>query len=110
MSFLKKLFGQRESASSEAAPVKSVEHKGFTVRAAPFKSEGRYQTAGIIEKEVAGVRKEHRFIRADSHPSLDQAVEFSLSKGCQIIDHVGERVFAENDGVDAAKPDPAPKA
>jgi hypothetical protein len=101
MSFLKKLFGQG-SSSSEAQPAKSIEHKGFVVRAAPFKSEGRYQTAGIIEKEIAGVRKEHRFIRADSHPSLDQAIEFSLSKGCQIIDHVGERVFAEDD--EAGKP------
>jgi hypothetical protein len=105
MSFLKKLFGQRWSAGNEAEqPAKSIEHKGFVVRAAPFKSEGRYQTAGIIEKEVAGVRKEHRFIRADSHPSLEQAVEFSLSKGCQIIDHVGERVFAEDDDARAGKP------
>ena len=90
--------------SEAAEPAKSVEHKGFIVRAAPFKSEGRYQTAGIIEKEIAGVRKEHRFIRADSHPSLEQAVEFSLSKGCQIIDHVGERVFAEDDDARAGKP------
>jgi hypothetical protein len=104
MSFLKKLFGQRSSAPGEAAqPVKSIEHKGFIVRAAPFKSEGRYQTAGTIEKEVAGVRREHRFIRADSHPSLEQAVEFSLTKGCQIVDQVGERVFAEEDG---GKPSP----
>jgi hypothetical protein len=105
MSFLKKLFGHGRSASSEAAePAKSIEHKGFVVRAAPFKSEGRYQTAGIIEKEIAGVRKEHRFIRADSHPSLEQAVEFSLTKGCQIIDHVGERVFADNDDAGSGKP------
>jgi hypothetical protein len=65
------------------------------VRAAPFESDGRFQTAGVIEKVIDGERREHHFIRADSHASMDQAIEFSLSKGCQIVDQVGERVFAE---------------
>ena len=99
MSFLKRLFG-RGAESQPAEPAKSIEHKsmehkGFVVRAAPFESGGRFQTAGVIEKVVDGVRKEHQFIRADSHASLEQAVEFSLTKGCQIIDQVGEGVFAE---------------
>ena len=42
---------------------------------------------------VAGVRCEHRFIRADRHASLEEAVEFSLSKGRQIVDQQGERIF-----------------
>lgn len=102
MSFLKSLFGRFTSGAGGAvapkttvAAAKSIEHKGFTVSAAPFEQEGRYQTAGTIEKEVDGVRKQHRFIRADSHPSMDQAVEFSIQKGCQIVDQMGERVFAE---------------
>lgn len=100
MSFLKSLFGKFSGAvgaapSAAAAAAKSIEHKGFTVSAAPFEQDGRYQTAGTIEKDVDGVRRKHRFIRADSHPSLDQAVEFSLQKGCQIVDQMGERVFAE---------------
>jgi hypothetical protein len=95
MSFLKRLFGQR-AESKPAAPAKSVEHKGFVVRAAPFESGGRFQTAGVIEKVIDGERKEHQFIRADSHASMDQAVEFSLTKGCQIIDQVGDHVFADS--------------
>jgi hypothetical protein len=95
MSFLKRLFG-RSSEDKPAAPAKSVEHKGFTVRATPFESGGRFQTAGVIEKVIGGERKEHQFIRADSHASMDQAVEFSLTKGCQIVDQVGENVFAES--------------
>jgi hypothetical protein len=47
-------------------------------------------------KEIDGVRRQHHFIRADSHPALDQAVEFSIQKGCQIVDQMGERVFAES--------------
>jgi hypothetical protein len=103
MSLFKSLFGNLLSgagaaspkATAAAAPAKSMEHKGFTVSAAPFEQDGRYQTAGTIEKDVDGVRKQHRFIRADSHPSIDQAVEFSIQKGCQIVDQMGERVFAE---------------
>jgi hypothetical protein len=103
MSFLKSLLGKFSSgtaagaAPKAAAPVKSIEHKGFTVSAAPFEQDGRYQTAGTIEKEIDGGRKQHRFIRADSHPSVDQAVEFSIQKGCQIVDQMGERIFAERE-------------
>jgi hypothetical protein len=103
MSFLKSLLGKFSSgaaagaAPQATAPAKSVEHKGFTVSAAPFEQDGRYQTAGTIEKEIDGVRKQHRFIRADSHPSVDQAAEFSIQKGCQIVDQMGERVFAERE-------------
>ena len=100
MSLLKTLLGKFSGAGgpaapNAAAPAKSIEHKGFTVSAAPFEQYGRYQTAGTIEKEIDGVRRQHRFIRADSHPSLEQAVEFSIQKGCQIVDQMGERVFAE---------------
>ena len=94
MSFLKRLFGG-SSESKPPEPARSIEHKGFVVRAAPFESGGRFQTAGVIEKVIDGERKEHQFIRADTHPSMEQAVEFSLTKGCQIVDQVGEAVFAE---------------
>ena len=95
MSFWKKLFGGGGSseASGPAAPAKSVEYNGFVIHAAPYKSEGQYQTAGTVEKEVGGERKEHKFIRADRFPSLDDAVEFSLTKGRQIVDEQGERMF-----------------
>jgi len=96
MSFLKTLFGfgARSSAEGEAQPAgEPVEYNGFTIRAAPYLSEGQYQTAGIIEKEIGGLRKEHRFIRADRHASLDDAVAFTLQKARQIVDQVGERMF-----------------
>jgi hypothetical protein len=92
MSFWKTLFG---GSSAPAAPKESapVEYKGFTIRAAPFKDGDKYQVAGTIEKEVAGVRKEHRFIRADSHVSLDEAANFTVTKARQMIDLMGERMF-----------------
>jgi hypothetical protein len=92
MSFWKNLFG---GGSGAGAPEKTepVEYNGYLIRAAPFTSDGRYQTAGTIEKEIAGVRREHRFIRADTHASFEDAAAFSLSKARQIVDLQGDRIF-----------------
>ena len=92
MSFWKSLFGGGASESADGKPGEPVEYNGFTIRAAPYKAEGQYQTAGIITKDVGGVTKEHKFIRADRHASFDDAVEFSLSKARQIVDQQGERM------------------
>ncbi len=93
MSFLKSLFGRRSAGEPEAQA--TVEYEGFTIRAVPYASEGQYQTAGEIEKEIAGERKLHKFIRAERHASLEEATSFSLMKARQIIDQQGERIFAE---------------
>lgn len=93
MSFLKSLFGGRTAAPAPAPRGEPVAYKGYVIRAEPFQNNGQYQTAGVIEKEVDGVRKEHRFIRADSHASLDDATSFSLSKARQIVDLQGDRMF-----------------
>jgi len=91
MSFWSAVFGGN-SARTEKAP-DPVEYKGFIIRAAPFKSESQYQTAGIVEREIGGARKEHRFVRADAFASYDDAVNFTLGKARQMIDLQGERLF-----------------
>jgi hypothetical protein len=93
MSFWSALFGPRRAAETTANLSDPVEYKGFVIRAAPFKSNAQYQTAGIIEREIGGVRQEHRFIRADAFASHDDAVNFTLSKARQIVDLQGERMF-----------------
>ena len=95
MSFLKRLFGGGGASSEPAVakPVKQIEHKGFTISATPYKNEGQYQTCGIVSKEIEGVVKEHKFIRADRFAGLDDAVDVSLKKGQQIVDEQGERIF-----------------
>jgi hypothetical protein len=98
MSFLKSLFGGRPSSEGSDGGGKEilgdpVDYNGFVIRAAPFKSEGQYQTAGIVAKDVAGVHKEHRFIRADRHNTLDDALDFSLTKAKKLVDEQGERMF-----------------
>ena len=44
MSFLKSLFGLGPAAA--AVTGKEIEHKGFTIRATPFKDGGQFQTSG----------------------------------------------------------------
>jgi hypothetical protein len=96
MSFLKRLFGS--SSGGGDAPggtvAKEIEHKGFIIRATPYKAEGgQYQTCGTISKEIDGVVKEHKFIRADRFAALDDAVDISIKKGQQLVDEQGERMF-----------------
>jgi len=89
MSFLKSLFG----GSKDEAPKLKDEHEGFTIAAFPMAEGGGFLVAGTITKEIAGEVKEHRFVRADRFPSVDEAAEASINKGRQIIDLKGERIF-----------------
>lgn len=90
MSFWKSLFGGKAESGN---PAREAEHNGFLIQAAPYPEAGQYQVAGTISKEVGGVRKEHRFVRADRFATLDEAAEFALMKGRQIVDQQGERIF-----------------
>jgi hypothetical protein len=80
--------GAREEPAAEA-----VEYKGFRIRPAPYSAKDGYQTAGVIEKDFETGMKEHRFVRAETHPSKDEAVTFAIIKGKQIIDEQGDRIF-----------------
>ena len=94
MSFLKNLFGLGETRGDEPpASGKAIEHKGFTIRATPFKEAGQFQTSGIVEKTIDGTTRQHKFIRADRFASQDDAADFSLSKGRQLVDEQGDRLF-----------------
>lgn len=99
MSFLKRLFGLGSSDDAPGSPApaaaKEVEHKGFLIKATPFKEGGQFQTCGVISKDVGGVLKEHRFIRADRFAALEDAVDVSIRKGQQMIDEQGERLFGQ---------------
>jgi hypothetical protein len=91
-----RLAGGRAEADAPDAP--AVEYKGYRIRATPYRNNGGYQTAGIIEKDTPEGVKEHRFIRADTHPGRDDAIAFAISKAKQIIDLQGDRIFAQANG------------
>ncbi len=96
MSFLKSLFGGARSpvAGAPAAPARTEEYEGYLIEAQPYPEGGQFQVAGTISKEIGGERRVHRFVRADRAPSIEDAAEMSLRKGRQIVDQVGERMFA----------------
>ena len=96
MSFFKRLFGGgggSDEGAAQGAPAKQIEHKGFTIAATPYKNDGQYQTCGVVSKEIDGETKEHRFVRAERFPTLEGAAEHSITKGKQIVDQQGERIF-----------------
>jgi hypothetical protein len=96
MSFLKRLFGGgggESSGGGAGATAAEAEHKGFLIKATPFKEGGQFQTCGVISKEIGGVLKEHRFIRADRFAALEDAANHALIKGRQVIDEQGDRLF-----------------
>jgi hypothetical protein len=82
-------------AAAEAPRLETVDYNGYRIRPAPYKAAGGYQTAGVIEKDFLDGTKEHSFVRAETHPSLEGAAEFSLAKGKQIVDQSGDRIFVK---------------
>lgn len=97
MSFFKRLFGLGgggEDARPTAAKVAAeIEHDGYVIKAMPFKEGGQFQTCALIAKEIDGVVKEHRLIRADRFADEEDAVAVSLRKAKQMIDEQGDRLF-----------------
>ena len=88
-----RLAGGQGAGEGPAEP--PTEYKGYRIRPAPYRTNGLYQTAGIIEKDFPEGVKTHRFVRADTHHSREDATSFALSKAKQIIDLQGDRLFAE---------------
>ena len=91
--FFRRLFGSPSGGAEEAPAADAVEYKGFRIRPAPFKAEGQFQTAGVIEKDSAEGLQEHHFVRAEKHASRDEAASFAITKAKQIIDERGEKMF-----------------
>jgi hypothetical protein len=77
----------------EESPAQPIEYNGYRIRPTPYRINGYYQTAGIIEKNTQDGVKRHNFIRADTHQNVDDAVNFTISKAKQMIDMEGDRIF-----------------
>jgi hypothetical protein len=88
------MFGNRDKDEASVAPAEIVEYEGYRIRPAPYPSRGQFQTAGVIEKDFPSGPKEHRFVRAETHASKEDAVSFSIAKAKQIIKEQGDRIFS----------------
>ena len=65
----------------------------FVIRPAPRQDNDRWLTAGIITKTFDDGDKEHRFVRAETHGGPEEASNFSIIKGKQFVDDLGDRMF-----------------
>ena len=83
------------AGEADEAAVPATEYKGFRIRPTPYRVNSGYQTSGIIEKDTPDGVKEHRFIRADTHPGRDDAIAFTIQKAKQIIDLQGDGIFRD---------------
>jgi hypothetical protein len=88
-----RLVSGQGGGESEVPAGPPVEYKGYRIRATPYRNDGQFQTAGVIEKDTPEGVKEHRFVRADTHQSMEAATDFAISKAKQIIDLQGDRIF-----------------
>ena len=95
MSFWKNLFGGGSSNAEPAGDKFLGEegYKGFLIKAIEMKAGSELQLAGTIEKDIGGVLKSYRFVRAARMSSLDDLIVLALAKGRQIIDEQGEAIF-----------------
>jgi hypothetical protein len=92
-----RLTAARAADETSGPAVPATEYKGYRIRPTPYRTNALFQTAGIIEKDAPEGMKSHRFVRADTHHSRDDAIAFALSKAKQIIDLQGDRIFSERD-------------
>jgi hypothetical protein len=95
-SFLRGLVGSGGEEEAGETPEEAVEYNGYLIRPTPRKQGGQWLTAGIIVKQAGETAQEHPFIRAETHASRDQASDFAIVKGKQIIDEQGDRIFRES--------------
>ncbi len=102
MSFFSKLFGGVVPKEQEATQKEDpVLYKDFSIRAAPEKADnGQWRLSGYIVKACEsddGFDMERYFLRADTFPTREEAIDFSVRKGRQIVDEQGDRLFASGE-------------
>jgi len=98
-SFISKLFGKKTSAHDpEPQRETPVSYEGVSIICAPEKIDGgQWRLSGIIAKTGDTGVMERYFLRVDSFPTREQAIDVTLAKGKQIIDEQGSRLFENGD-------------
>ena len=84
-----------EDVNDEAGVEDAVEYQGYLIRPVPRKQGSQWLTSGVIIKQGDEPAQEHPFVRADTHASKDQANDFAIVKGKQIIDERGDWLFTK---------------
>ena len=90
--FLKRLFGS-EGGGARTHEAPPQQYNGYTIVASPRQESGGWRVAGTISREVDGETRTHEFVRADTGPDPEGAVNLTLSKAKRLIDEQGDRLF-----------------
>ena len=90
--FLKRLFGS-EGGGARTREAPPQQYNGYTIVASPRQEGGGWRVAGTISREVDGETRTHEFVRADTGPDPEGAVNLTLSKAKRLIDEQGDRLF-----------------
>ncbi|TPW33535.1 transcriptional activator HlyU [Martelella alba] len=77
--------------------VQSIVHEDCIIFAEPVREGTQYRLKGRIEKEVGDETLVRTFIRADLFASQDEAIEWSLKKGKQIVEQNGRSLFSDGE-------------
>ena len=95
-SFFSRLFGKAATSDTEASVApEAIEYEGYSIRATPQRAGDQWRLAGVIIKSSACGDLRREFIRADTFASRDDAEQFAIRKGKQIVDEQGSRLFAD---------------
>ena len=92
---LRRLLGGGASGAGREDGGEAVEYEGYTIRPAARREGTQWLTVGVISKAFGGQVKEHRFIRADTYPSKQDADACAVTKAKQIIDEQGDKLFRD---------------
>jgi hypothetical protein len=92
---LSRLLGSGAAAASGVADAEAVEYKGYKIRPACRRDGGQWLTVGVIAKQVGDELKQEQFIRADKYATKEDAEACAITKGRQIIDEQGDRLFRD---------------
>jgi len=105
-SFLSNLFsmfsGGDKTAAAPSAKAEPVPYGDCRIFAEPMREGSQFRLAGRIEKDVAGEVLIRTFVRADVFTTQDDAVEYTIRKGQQIIDQNGPSLFSDGEKTRAA--------
>ena len=94
LKFLRSLGGSGSAKEVAPQPADPVDYEGYVIVATPRQVSGGWSTEGTISRAGAGDGERRcEFVRADTLPSREDAVTFTVRKARQIIDEQGERIF-----------------
>lgn len=96
---LSRLFGgsgtKEEPPAQQASRSEALAYEGLLIMSSPLREGDRWRLAGVIVKESEEGKLERTFIRADTFATREEADDFALRKGKQIINERGTRLFAD---------------